>query len=197
MSEPLIEAIGLLNGTLSRVEALLGTLIEQQAARPATTWTVAPAAAEAGPVDIPGQQVIVFDAPSEEAEEAAAAVAAAMKPTRVKRSKKSDPRALPKTVEAPPHTPAPVAEEASEPAPAPAEEAPPAPEPYDPGITLPQLRQLIRDQLVTGAGWSASDVREWLAKDFGFTKTEDIIDPVDLGRVRDAVLKQAEEEHNR
>ena len=159
-NDKLVESIELLNGTLARVEVLLGTLLESQASAPAQydTRVAPPAPPKAAP-----------------ANKKAAPRVKTVKPSATSKAKAKD--EAPPVVETPPPPPEDVVDD-----------APPAPPaPTVPPATEPEVRQIIRDKLIMGQGWSPNDVRSWLSKEYGVDKLTDIQDPAILGMVRDRV----------
>ena len=156
--DKLVENLELLNGTLARVEVLLGTLLESQASAPIAPPVAPPAAPPKA-------------APSKKA----APRTKTVKPSATAKAKAKD--EAPPVVETPPPPPEDIVDD-----------APPAPPaPTVPPATEPEVRQIIRDKLVMGQGWSPNDVRAWLSKEYGVDKLTGIQDPAILGVIRDRV----------
>lgn len=179
-------AIETLNGTLTRIESLLGTLLERGATAPPTSVAVPTPEDNAAPV--PDEEVEAATKPP--TDEAPAETPAP--PAKVKRKKRAAAPPEPKTVE----VPAPVDPEeqlaAAPEAPAPEEK----PISTEPPVTVSDLRGIVKATLLMGEGWSVSEFREWLSEKFGVTALDQIDDPARLGAVRDAVYAERDKAGN-
>lgn len=170
MSDALTLALETLNGTLSRVECLLGTIIEQRA-HPAP-----------GPSAL--QQIEDIVCPPQGVDhtpsEARPAPAPAAPIKRKKRNLAQPEEPAPKADVPPPAE----VDENPIPAPAPVEDKPVGTEPP---ITLAEVRAIAKQELLIKLGWSVSDFREWLEKNYQAKGLDQISDAATLGAVRDHI----------